>query len=134
MKLSASPHEASLFLVSRIAQKIHNLNRRFEKTHGMSIVQWSVLKHLVDLPGTSAHQLAEAVGVHPSTLTQTLKRLLKKRYLVVSDHPGDSRRKHIFVTREGNQAVESMRTTNQEILAKIAQVELELTRVEAVFQ
>lgn len=50
---------------------LRQINRWFPFFHlGLSLGQWCVLKHLIDMPGTSANALAAAVGVHPSTYKQ----------------------------------------------------------------
>ncbi len=95
-----------LFDVFQIGISIHNFNKASEKRLGLSLVQWCVLKCLVDMPACSAHALAAAVGVHPSTLTQTLKRLEKKRFVFATEDPNDSRRKLISITRAGKETLD----------------------------
>lgn len=53
------------------------------------------------MPAVSAHALAKAVGIHPSSLTQTLKRLERKKYIFVIGDPQDTRKKIISITRSG---------------------------------
>lgn len=84
---------------------VHHLSRTLERQLGLSFVQWYLLRHLVDLPAISAQRFASAVGLHPSTLTQSIKRLRKKRYLVIEEDPRDSRRKIIAITRQGRDAL-----------------------------
>lgn len=98
----------SLFVLDEISGAIHQLNQRAEKNFGLSLVQWNCLKRLVDLPASSADALAKALDLHPSSLTQTLKRLEKKNFLHLGDDPSDSRRRLISITREGKQALDRL--------------------------
>ena len=93
--------DRALFLLCHVGISIHHLNKKSEKNLGLSLVQWCLLKNLIDLPGASAHLLSKAVGVHPSTLTQTLKRLEKKNLVFITNDPRDSRKKLISITRSG---------------------------------
>ena len=97
--------ERDLISLFEIGNAIHQLNKKSERKMGLSLVQWRLLKCLIDMPATSAYLLSQAVGVHPSTLTQTLKRLEKKEMLFVSEDPRDSRRKIISITRAGKEAL-----------------------------
>ncbi len=83
---------------------IHHLNQKAEKKLDMSLGQWCVLGHLIDMPATSAHAHAKAVGVHPSTLTQALKRLETRGFVFMMEDPKDPRKKLISMTRIGKNA------------------------------
>ena len=100
-----TPHSSSservLLELFKLGLEIHRRNKDLERKCGLSIVQFCLLKHLVEMPGISAQVLAETVGVHSSTLTQTLRRLRKKGYLFIDEDPIDSRKKIISITREG---------------------------------
>jgi len=91
-----------------IARTVQDLNFRFEKKYELSLAQWLVLAHLKDLPGCSALDLSEALSVHPSSLTPALKRLKRKGFLAVSEDPLDSRRKNLFLTREGRDQIQNL--------------------------
>jgi len=84
----------------------HNLNKAVEAELGLSLVQYHLLFHLRDMPGISPQSLAKAVGMHASTLTQSLKRLGKKEFLFVGEDPRDSRKKIITLTRLGKAAID----------------------------
>lgn len=93
--------EDSLFTLMRLGVVIQNFNKNSERKMGLSLVQWCTLQTLIDMPGVSAHALAKSVGVHPSTITQTLKRLQRKQLVFSAADPCDSRRKMISITRQG---------------------------------
>ncbi len=97
-----------LFSLFRIGVSIQHLNKKSERKVGLSLVQWCLLEQLIDMPGTSAYALAKSVGVHPSTLTQTLKRLEKKGHVFLTEDPRDSRKKLISLTKIGKQAMEKV--------------------------
>lgn len=100
--------ETPIFKLLTISTSIHNLNKKFEKKFGLSIVQWGVLLQLIEHPCISAHTLSKIVGVHPSSLTQTLKRLERKQLVFISDDPLDSRRKVISITKNGHLLVSQL--------------------------
>ncbi len=77
------------------------MNRLAERKLGLSMVQYHLLVVVKDRPGLSSQQLAVEIGTHPSTLTQSIRRLLAKSALFVAPHPKDSRRKTISLTRVG---------------------------------
>lgn len=100
--------ETPLFKLLTINTSMHNLNKKFEKTFGLSIVQWGVLLQLVERPCISAYTLSSIVGVHPSSLTQTLKRLERKQLIFVTEDPLDSRKKVISITKEGHSLIRQL--------------------------
>ena len=109
---------------------LHNLNKESERRTGMSIVQWSILKHLIEMPATSAQELSEAVMLHPSTLTQSLKRLIRKELIFVSEDPRDSRKKVISLTRKGKDALDFSSKHMEQLAADLTTIESELYSVE----
>ena len=120
-----------LFQLFHVGISIHHLNKRTEKQVGVSLVQWCLLKHLVDMPATSAHLLSTTVGVHPSTLTQTLKRLEKKKFIFVVEDPRDSRKKLISIAREGKDVLESATRRVENISEGMSSIANELTQVQS---
>lgn len=99
----------SFFSLLQIGLSIHHVNKLSERRFGMSLVQWCLLKQLLDRPASSAFVLAKATGVQPSTLTQTLKRLERKGYIFITEDPRDSRKKLISITRSGMLGVKRVR-------------------------
>lgn len=89
----------------KLAIEIERLSQWMETSCGLSLAQWSVLTRLRDLPAATAQELAAAVGVSPSTLTQALKRLERKKWIFVGKDPRDSRKKVLALTREGMKAL-----------------------------
>lgn len=60
-----------------------------------------VLRMVGRTPGISAGALAEALHVHPSTLTGVLERLAKRRLLIRKQDPEDARRAVLHLTDRG---------------------------------
>ncbi len=118
-----------IFLLFRIGISIQNLNKKTEKEIGLSIVQWCLLRQLVDMPGASAYNLAKAVGVHPSTLTQTLKRLERKGHVFVAEDPRDSRKKLISITRMGNRVLGKVDLEIQDWASQLDKLRSDLQRI-----
>lgn len=85
----------------RMNLTFHNLNKSAELRLGLSLVQYYLLTILRDMPGCSPQNLADAAGMHPSTLTQSLKRLRRKQTVFVGEDPKDSRKKILSMTRNG---------------------------------
>ncbi len=84
---------------------LQNINKTLEVKCGLSFVQWSLLKKLLNMPAVSPLFLAKALGVTPGTLTQTLIRLDRKKYLFMCDDPTDARKKMISITRLGKETL-----------------------------
>src|SRR5688500_2072878 len=92
--------------IFHLTLSLHHVNKRFEASFGLSLVQLYVLESLRQTPAVNLNVLAREVGVHASTLTQTIKRLSRKQYVLVIDDPLDQRKKVISLTRSGKEAIE----------------------------
>ena len=120
-----STPEASLAKLAIFEQLIglsidlHNLNAGMQKRFDLSIVQWLMLKKIVDQPGLSAGTLAEISGVHPSTLTSTLGRLEAMGLIYIQDRPSDLRRKLVIASFKG---LEWCRRTEIAFVAALGQL------------
>lgn len=130
--MSSKSH--SLFFLFRIGLSIHKFNKKAEEEVGLSLVQWCLLEQLIDMPGTSACTLAKSVGVHPSTLTQTLKRLKKKGFVFQVDDPKDSRKKIISLTKSGKNAMERIAPKMREWSDDFSSVNEDLHRLNLFLQ
>ncbi len=86
--------------------RLHHLNKDVERRFKLSLVQLFVLLRIRTLPATSSQALSSAIGIQPSSLTQTIRRLERKEYVFVTDDPRDSRKKLISLTRRGKDTVD----------------------------
>lgn len=101
-----------------LSTKLHNLNLAAQKRIGISLVQWMTLKAIIEHPGASAGEIADRTFVHPSTLTQVIKRLEREKLILVTNHPLDSRKLLMLISPrgrkiydEGKFALESIAST-----------------------
>jgi MarR family transcriptional regulator, organic hydroperoxide resistance regulator len=110
----------------RLSIAIQQLNKVFEAEYGATLLQWYVLRVLLDSPGVSAQRLAVLLGVHPSTLSQMLKRMTLKKLIVVLEDPLDSRKRLISLTRAGKLLHDSMEKKATGIFSTIQKISPEL--------
>lgn len=90
-----------LRLVWVVDHGLQRTSRRMERQLGITGPQRFVLRLVGRFPGVTAGQLADALGVHPSTMTGVLKRLQRKRLLVRRTDPRDRRRSFLALTDAG---------------------------------
>ena len=109
---------------------LHHINKTLESKCGMSIVQWSLLKTLLNMPAASPLILAKALGVTPGTLSQTLTRLNKKKYLFMCDDPNDARKKMISITRLGKATLDVIDREYERIFAEINLIHHEVEQLD----
>lgn len=126
--------EQSLFSLFHIGISIQAFNKRSEKILGISLVQWCLLRRLIDMPATSAYSLAISVGVHPSTLTQTLKRLERKKLIFVISDPKDSRKKLISITRAGMELLDKAQGSIEKYSKELSVIEGDLFHIKSHLQ
>ena len=75
--------------------------------HALTVAQFALLNHSVRMgDGKTPAQLAEILQVTRGTMTSTLARLEKKRFIRVVPDPIDGRAKRIFLTDQGRAARE----------------------------
>lgn len=115
------PHECtnSISCLMELSLTLQNINKTMETKCGLSVVQWSLLKTLLNMPAVSPMFLAKALGVTPGTLTQTLTRLDRKKYLFMCDDPTDARKKMISITRLGRDMLTSIDQEYERIFSEI---------------
>lgn len=101
----------SLTQMFEVGLAINHFNKLCQREVGLSLVQWCLLQKLVDAPGLTARAFAKTVGIQPGSLTPSLKRLEKKKYLFIEIDSYDVRKKNIFITRKGRNIL--VQTTNE---------------------
>jgi DNA-binding MarR family transcriptional regulator len=75
--------------------------------HGLTVAQFTLLNHCVRMgDGKTPAQLADNLQVTRGTMTSTLARLEKKRFIRVAPDPIDGRAKRVFLTDDGRAARE----------------------------
>jgi DNA-binding MarR family transcriptional regulator len=120
-----SPSDASLgtrtLEVMRILWAIdHGLqstSKRMELRYGVTGPQRAVLRVVGRSPGITAAELADAVYLHPSTLTGVLRRLAERGLIERVQDDADARRSLVYLTQAG-QAFTKVRPGTVEALLR----------------
>jgi DNA-binding MarR family transcriptional regulator len=79
--------------------------------------QWRALVVVAQRHGTALHEVATALGVHPSTATRTCDRLVAANLISRNDDPDDRRYLALTVTDEGHRLVESVYAARRQHIA-----------------
>lgn len=124
-----SEFENSISSLVGLSLSLHQINKTLEAKCGLSVVQWSFLKTLIGMPAVSPHLLAKALGVSPSTLSQSLNRLAKKDLLFMRDDPSDARKKMISITRLGKESLEVADIEYKKVFSEINSIQNELRKI-----
>jgi DNA-binding MarR family transcriptional regulator len=106
----------------QISTSFQRLNKRVEEQIGLSIVQFHLLRTLKEHPGISSLELARATRLHPSTLTQSLRRLVRKGFVFIDKDPRDSRRTILTATRQGRNAIIKFTATFPKLMGDIPEL------------
>jgi DNA-binding MarR family transcriptional regulator len=87
--------------------------------------QWRALVVVAERQGTALHEVASALGVHPSTATRTCDRLVSAGLISRNDDPDDRRYLALTATDAGRQLVTSVYSARrQEILDALERMPL----------
>jgi len=101
---SQQPFGETLLFMQQLWDLAHALevtSKRMGRTIGVTGPQRLVIRVVGQNPGITARDIAQMMGIHPSTLTGILARLEKGRFLVRSVDTGDRRRAHFALTAAG---------------------------------
>ncbi len=90
-----------LRLIWAVDHGLHSTSKRMERKLGITAPQRFTLRLVGRFPGVTAGQLADALNVHPSTMTGILKRLMKRKLVVRRRDPLDGRRSSLALTEAG---------------------------------
>ncbi len=101
MNLPLGAHLDFLRLVWAIDHGLQRASKRMEKQLGITGPQRFTLRLIGRFPGITPGQLAEALGVHPSTVSGILKRLERRKLLMRRTDPHDARRWFLALTDAG---------------------------------
>ncbi len=88
-------------LLWAVEHGLTRVSRRMERTVGVTGPQRMVVRLVGHHPGISAGDLARTLHVHPSTLTEVLRRLTERGVLERTQDPADARRALFRLTRRG---------------------------------
>ncbi|MGE3178300.1 MAG: MarR family winged helix-turn-helix transcriptional regulator, partial [Vicinamibacterales bacterium] len=85
----------------RLEHALERTSKRMEDTHGVTGPQRLALRIIGVKPDIGPVELAQALHLHPSTVTGVLQRLEVAKLITRSPHAKDGRRMHLRVTRAG---------------------------------
>ncbi|MET7990777.1 MarR family transcriptional regulator [Amycolatopsis sp. NPDC005232] len=91
--------------VKRLQWRHHREANRRLSAHGLSLVQWDVLRHLHEQPDASLHTLAELTFQTDQSMGALAKRMIDRGLLKRVDGPGRATRHEL--TDEGKRAHEA---------------------------
>ncbi len=111
-------HEEELLEIFRFTLYVQNFNKSAETKYGITFIQWFLLKKILENPAITLQELSKIIGVHPSTLTQNLKRLVKKDLVLISEDPKDGRKKIVSVLRRGKELSELSMPDRNDLIDK----------------
>lgn len=100
---SLSPDVVLHFLrtIWRLEHALERASKRMETSMGVSGPQRFALRMIATRPGLSAGELAEALHLHPSTITGIVRRLVSRRLITRSANSTDGRVVHLNLTNAG---------------------------------
>jgi MarR family transcriptional regulator, organic hydroperoxide resistance regulator len=90
-----------LRLVWGIDHRLQRASKRMERELGVTGAQRFTLRLIGRFPGITPGRLADAVEVHPSTMSGILKRLERRKLVVRRTDPNDARRWFLALTETG---------------------------------
>lgn len=99
----------------------------------LSAHQASVLSHLDSVDPTMVGELAEHMGVTPSTMSLTLKRLEDAGYVTRARDPSDRRVMNVRLTEAGERMRDAQTVLEPELVARMLQ-QLDPSRREAALR
>lgn len=102
-----------LELFSQIHRKLHQRLAPFFQTEGLSITEWTVLWKMKKKKTSRVTELAENVGIPPSTLTGIVDRLVAKEWLKRVPDPEDRRSIILECTPKLEDTIQDMMLTVQ---------------------
>ncbi len=94
-----------------LAHALQVRSRRMLRELGVTGPQRLVVRVIGQAPGSSARELADTLGLHPSTLTGVLSRLLRDGLIDRRADPGDRRRSQLWLSEAGRRIDREQRGT-----------------------
>lgn len=104
MPVPAALDEQTLWLMQQVWGLVHALDvrsKQMERTLGVTGPQRLVIRAVGRSPNATAKEIAQTLGLHPSTLTGVLSRLETRGMLERRDDANDGRRRRFRLTARG---------------------------------
>ena len=103
------------FILNDVARLMRTTFDRRVKSLGLTRSQWWVLNHLFRNDGVTQSELADILEVEKATLGRLLDRMEQKGWVRREEHAGDRRAKRVFLTKEVEPAIKTMRSAAAEL-------------------
>ncbi len=103
------------FILNDVARLMRTAFDRRVKSLGLTRSQWWVLNHLFRNDGVTQSELAVILEVEKATLGRLLDRMEQKGWVRREGHAGDRRAKRVFLTKEVEPAIKTMRAAAAEL-------------------
>jgi len=97
------------FILNDVARLMRTQFDRRVKALGLTRSQWWVLNHLFRNDGVTQSELAVILEIEKATLGRLLDRMEQKGWVRREEHAGDRRAKRVFLTKEVEPAIKTMR-------------------------
>lgn len=96
--------------------------RRLLRPHGLTVIEWYILRALYDQDGQHASELARAVGRAATSFTPNLDKLAEKGYIERRADPGDRRAVRIYLTDIAKDKRQEVQQSAEDVDAQLARV------------
>ena len=118
-----------LFLISDVGRLLRTYADQKARRFGMTRAQWAVLLRLERREGLKQSDLAEALDIHPITLTRLVDRLCDNGLIERRADPNDRRAKRLYLTPAARPLIDRIADRIEElsetVLAGIEPAEVE---------
>jgi DNA-binding MarR family transcriptional regulator len=115
------PEETWLRIVQVHDRITYRVDSVLHREHGISMTGLEVLRRIAEAPGEQASmsQVAEAVGLSPAGVTNTVDRLVADGLVLRERGPGDRRLLHARITPAGRERVGAAARTHDRLVAEL---------------
>jgi MarR family transcriptional regulator, lower aerobic nicotinate degradation pathway regulator len=118
------------FLMNWVATRSRLLfANRLQERCGLHPREFGVLNVIASNPGVTQQAIGDDAGVDPSTMVATLDSLEERGLAERRPHPGDRRKRAVYLTPEGKRALREgqkvARTVGQEVYGGLSEKEHE---------
>jgi DNA-binding MarR family transcriptional regulator len=130
----STPEPDLLQLLWEAGHALQAMSRKMERTLGISGPQRLALREVNRRPGIAPGELAGVLGIHPSTVTGLVERLVQLGLVVRTRDEGDRRSVHLEATERGRALLARDGVTIESVVRETAhRVPVDQRRAAAAF-
>ena len=93
------------FWLRYVSNHVSSAFARKVETHGVTVAEWVLMRHLYEVEVCAPSRLAERMGMTRGAISKIAERLLAKALLKRRDHPNDGRAHALSLTPAGRALV-----------------------------